>query len=472
MPRFSLLGLVPAIAAAGACSLANAPDDVRPGTGGGGHRSASATTTGTGGSFCHVDGDCPTSTVVCQKNTCVAGGVCVLAPILDGRPCDDGLFCTSGDACKSGVCAGAPRLCPDKDPCNVGACDEQARQCTFVPGHDGAACDDGDPCTGTGSCKAGACQKGPDACAPLRTECIDATCTPTGCVTQSKLDGTGCGMSFCSNGLCKSGHCNITPINEGVACNDGKFCTVGDTCKGGFCVGAPNPCPTAGQCVKGTCDEAAKACVMTPIPDNSPCNDGNACTANEFCSNQVCIGGLPPTALFTETFADNSKGWSLGTEWQIGHAAASSGQQFGNPDPGVDHSGEGGVAGVEIGGNAAVFGADPSHAPYYLTSPPVNTMFAGSIYLTYHRWLNSDYTPYMHNVVEASTDGTTWGLVWQTFDLPTTDATWTFQAIDITAYKSATTRFRFGFSIGDPGVFRVSSWNIDEVKVQNAPCPL
>ena len=33
-------------------------------------------------------------------------------------------------------------------------------------------------------------------------------------------------------------------------------------------------------------------------------------------------------------------------------------------------------------------------------------------------------------------------------------------------------QLRFGFSIGDPGVFSVSSWNLDELKVQNAPCPM
>ncbi len=354
----------------------------------------------------------------------------------------------------------------------MGVCDEATQACAVAPGNAGGACDDGNPCDGPGTCNAGACQKGPDACAPLQTECITATCMSTGCVTQNKLDDTGCGMSFCSNGLCKSGHCDITPVNEGVACNDGLFCTVGDTCKSGFCVGTPNPCPTDAQCVQGTCDEATKSCTMTPIPDNSPCNDGNACTANEFCSNQMCTGGLPPTTLFTETFAGGGQGWTLGPEWQIGHAKQSFGQSFGHPDPGADYTGEGWVAGVEIGGNAAVAKPDPTHPSYYLTSPPVSTMVAGSIYLTYYRWLNSDYAPYMTDTVEASSDGVTWTVVWQTAGVPVSDSQWTFESIDLTAYKSATMRFRFGFSIGEAGVFTVSSWNLDYVKVQNAPCPM
>ena len=48
---------------------------------------------------------------------------------------------------------------------------------------------------------------------------------------RNKLDGTGCGMSFCSNGTCSGGHCQITPINEGQTCDDGLYCTVGETCK-------------------------------------------------------------------------------------------------------------------------------------------------------------------------------------------------------------------------------------------------
>lgn len=478
MRRFSILELGPAIVVAvGACSLLNAPDDIIPGTGGGtsttqSSTSSASTSSGTGGSGgCVVDEDCPLPDKPCQKRSCGPDKMCTVIAEVDATPCDDGLFCTEGDACTGGECKGAPRACPAKDACNPGACDEASKACVTAAGNEGGTCDAGDPCFEQGTCKAGVCQKGADACKKLATDCIDATCTPQGCVTANKLDGTGCGMSFCSNGTCKSGHCNIVPINEGKTCDDGLFCTVNDTCKSGFCVGAPNPCPTGAGCIKGTCDEASKSCVMEPIPDNSPCDDGDACTANEFCSNQQCTGGLPPTTLFSETFANNNQGWTLGTEWQIGFAQTSFGQSFGYPDPSFDVTGEGKVAGVQIGGNAVVAFPDPTHAPFYLTSPPVNTMFAGSIYLTFYRWLNSDYTPYMKNVIEVTADGSTWNKVWESADVPITDGKWTFQAIDITAYKSASTRFRFGFSIGSSDVYSVSSWNLDKVKVQNAPCP-
>lgn len=466
MRRFSFVVLLSAIAAFAACSLVNAPEDVIPGGGGGGH-----TTTGSGGGTCRVDGDCQTSDVPCTRYACALGGVCQLVTLGDGASCDDGKFCTVGDACAQGKCAGVPRACDGQDACNVGTCDEGAKSCQIVHA-DGAPCDDGDPCTDAGVCSGGSCTTGPDACAKLGNDCSVGICDPgVGCVTQNKLNGTGCGMSFCSNGTCNGGHCDITPINEGANCEDGLFCTIGDTCLAGYCVGQPNPCPTGAQCVKGVCDEEADKCVTKAIINNSPCDDGDACTANEFCSSNMCIGGLPPTTLFSEDFSDNAAGWGLGLEWQIGHASGSFGQQAGNPDPVSDVTTEGGVAGVAIGGNAKVAVGDPTHGPQYLTSPPIDTMLAGAIYLTFYRWLNSDFTPYMKNTIEVSTDGAAWTVLWETGDVPITDSAWTFQSIDISSYKSKNTRVRFGFSIGAENVYRVSSWNLDKVKVQNAPCP-
>jgi hypothetical protein len=463
MRRLSSVVLLSVSAAFAACSLVNAPEEVIAGSGG-------QTTTGSSGT-CRVDSDCPTSDVPCTRYACVLGGACQLLTLVDGATCDDGKFCTVGDVCSAGKCEGVSRDCPGQDACNVGACNEAAKRCE-VTHADGEPCDDGDPCTDDGVCSGGACTAGPDACAKLSNECSDGVCDPgVGCKTLNKLNGTGCGMSFCSNGTCKSGHCDITPINEGASCNDGLFCTVSDTCKGGYCVGDPNPCPTTGPCVKGVCDEEADKCVTKIIADNSPCDDNDACTANEFCSSNQCIGGLPPTTLFSEDFASNAQGWLLGPEWQIGHTTLSFGQQFGNPDPLFDVTSEGNVAGVALGGTAKVAMGDPTHEPYYLTSPPVDTMLAGAIYLTFYRWLNSDFTPYMKNTIEVSTDGAAWTVIWETFEVPVTDSAWTFQAFDISAFKSKTTRFRFGFSIGASNVYRVSGWNLDKVKVQNAPCP-
>ena len=176
-----------------------------------------------------------------------------------------------------------------------------------------------------------------------------------------------------------------------MGCDDGLFCTVGDTCQNGLCSGSPTPCPTDGPCVAGTCEEASKSCVWTPIPNGGACDDGDPCTTGETCSGTRCGNGAAPRLLFSETFANNSQGWTLGPEWELGLATASRGQTYGNPDPSSDYTGEGGVAGVVIGGNAATF----IHSPEYLTSPSIDTTGVTPLYLTFYRWLNSDAAPYI-----------------------------------------------------------------------------
>jgi len=186
------------------------------------------------------------------------------------------------------------------------------------------------------------------------------------------------------------------------------------------------------------------------------------------------IGGSPNTAtgtiiseevftnFFSDDFATNTKGWTLGTEWQIGAAKTSTGHIYGNPDPGTDNTptADNGVAGVVIGGNAST----AVHGFYYLTSPTINTNSANKLFFEYARWLNSDYTPYMQNTVDVF-NGSSWINLWSSGGSPgTTDNAWTPQKFDISTYKSATTQIRFGFNVGS-GAFTVSSWNVDDVKI-------
>ncbi|MFM6279456.1 MAG: hypothetical protein ACKN9K_14090, partial [Dolichospermum sp.] len=46
-----------------------------------------------------------------------------------------------------------------------------------------------------------------------------------------------------------------------------------------------------------------------------------------------------------------------------------------------------------------------------------------------------------------------------------TDNAWTPQQFNISAYKSASTQIRFGFNVTSDGVYTVSSWNLDDVKI-------
>ncbi|VTR94201.1 cadherin-related protein : Uncharacterized protein OS=Cylindrospermopsis raciborskii CS-505 GN=CRC_01020 PE=3 SV=1: MAM: Lectin_C: Lectin_C: PKD [Gemmata massiliana] len=179
---------------------------------------------------------------------------------------------------------------------------------------------------------------------------------------------------------------------------------------------------------------------------------------------------LVPSVLFSEDFSDNSAGWTLGTEWQIGSATLSAGQSTGNPDPALDHTptGDNGVAGVKIGGNAAT----TVHDYYYLTSPTINTASATApVTLEFYRWLNSDYAPFMANRVEVF-DGASWQAVWQTAGSPgIQDSSWQRQQFDVSAYKNANMQVRFGFSVGSSGAFTMSSWNIDDVTITASDPP-
>jgi hypothetical protein len=96
---------------------------------------------------------------------------------------------------------------------------------------------------------------------------------------------------------------------------------------------------------------------------------------------------------------------------------------------------------------------------------------AGTVVLGYWRWLNSDYTPYMQNIVQVYT-GSTWQTLWESGSSPgVQDAAWTYVSHDVTAYKNPQLRVRFGFIIGDSGVFTVGSWNLDDVTLASAACP-
>lgn len=161
---------------------------------------------------------------------------------------------------------------------------------------------------------------------------------------------------------------------------------------------------------------------------------------------------------FSEDFSDNSAGWTLGMEWQIGPAMVSSGQALGFPDPASDHSptGDNGVAGAVIGGNAT----DGSHAFYQLTSPVIDLSgTTGSLKLSFWRWLNGCESNQSCRVEVF--DGSGFDTIFSDADA-VTDAAWTFVEYDVTAYMGAA--FQFRFSHNGKGTL-MSGWNVDDILV-------
>lgn len=453
-------------------------DSTSTGSGGGGGATTTTTTTTTTvttGGQCSDDGDCVLLGDACHDGVC-ADGVCTVVARPEGSSCNDGQFCTEGDTCQGGTCVGGTaKVCaPDGNPCHVGVCDEASDTCSVAPGNDGAACDDNDACTQTGTCAAGACAKGqPVDCSAFDGPCTIGVCGgPQGCVAM--------------------------PANDGAACDDGLFCTATDHCNAGACVGDPLMCPVnPDPCQVYVCDEAANQCVNVPGNNGAPCDDGSVCTSGETCAAGFCKGGAPAndgaacndgsactqndvcaagtctgtiggfTVYFADDFANASKGWTLGTEWQIGPAMASNGGTF-NPDPATDHSpgNDNGVAGVVIGGNATTM----QHPYYFMESPPFDTSAAPAVVLSFYRWLNSDWDPWMKNTIQVF-DGNAWVEIWASGDQPIQDDAWMYIEHDITQYKNVAMRIRFGVRVTQNGAFDVGSWNIDDVLVGAAACP-
>jgi hypothetical protein len=124
-----------------------------------------------------------------------------------------------------------------------------------------------------------------------------------------------------------------------------------------------------------------------------------------------------------------------------------------------------GVAGVNLGGCAAA-----TNGYAYLTSPTFDGNGPGNVEIHFQRWLQSDYAPYMTNRVEVY-DGASWTVLWETGGSPgVKDLVWQSVAMDITAYKSAQMRVRFGYAVTSMGFYPVGSWNIDDVNVTGV-CP-
>lgn len=82
------------------------------------------------GSQCSTDADCFDANP-CTVDTCQAGG-CFFDLVVDGAACDDGDPCTTNDACTAGVCAGAPLNCDDGNACTLDSCDSATGTCVHV----------------------------------------------------------------------------------------------------------------------------------------------------------------------------------------------------------------------------------------------------------------------------------------------------------------------------------------------------
>lgn len=169
--------------------------------------------------------------------------------------------------------------------------------------------------------------------------------------------------------------------------------------------------------------------------------------------------------VYSDDFSTN-QGWTLGTKWEIGSATASPGAT-GNPDPSVDHTAtaDNGVLGGDIGGN--IGGTDGGlHGFYWATSAVINASNLTDANLSFYRWLNTDYLPFMESRVEGW-DGSSWQLIWGNGEDFITDNAWNLNSFDVSALAAGNSQFqvRFGWNVGSGGVYTISGWNVDDLTV-------
>jgi hypothetical protein len=277
------------MASFGGC--ASSPETADPDDDDGAGGTATVTTTGgngggttssTGGAELPCGTDCSLiNTPDCQVAQCnLQTSQCEIVNDENGVACDDSQFCTISDACQDGSCVGGPQNdCGMSPPaCSEVSCDETNQTCSTAPSMNGAACQDPDLCIKGSSCSNGLCIGG------MLDTCFFETVP------------NDCHVSMCDS---NDGMCKPVPGNFNDPCVDSMdLCTVDKTCDTmGSCTGGTaKDCSNLTQgCNLGVCDVNNGMCTTMAVMNGQPCDDLNACTTGELCSNSQCLNGTPVT---------------------------------------------------------------------------------------------------------------------------------------------------------------------------------
>ena len=215
---------------------------------------------------CVTDADCGFQQ--CYQSYCDQfTNKCTVFPLKNGTLCTDTDSCTVNDACYEGECIGKSLLCDHGNECMAGMCME-SQGCVYENKNDGEPCNDNNFCTTHDKCYNGFCI----------AETKDCT----------NLD------SSCSVGACDiaTGDCIRLARNQGVACDDGKQCTVLDKCQDGFCVGESKSCLDNNPCTVHSCSEDV-GCFLQYKIESGTCIPGcltdEGCPLSFICYDGTCI---------------------------------------------------------------------------------------------------------------------------------------------------------------------------------------
>ncbi len=205
------------------------------------------------------------------EHRCVVSDICPCDDCERHSDCDDGNACTE-DLCDfgEGVCMYNDRNCNDDNLCTEDSCD-------IITGCvndwiDGCCIVDGD-CNDLLACTTDDCDELTNTCSNELVDrfcLIDDICYPEGAVNPANT------CESCQTAV-RTDDWSI--LGAGTPCEDGNFCTNGETCDMfGNCVGGSDPCVDGIPCTDDTCDEDTDACVY-PIQDGK-CLIGGVCYDN------------------------------------------------------------------------------------------------------------------------------------------------------------------------------------------------
>ena len=236
----------------------------------------------------------------CTIDACSVG-TCVHTPSVVGSSCADSNLCNGAETCDgAGHCrAGTPVVCKALDQCHTaGVCDSATGRCSDPAQGDGTSCNDGYACTRNDVCTAGACAGTPYPCddglACTADTCNgDGTCTFSVTAGNCFVDGS-CYADSDTNPGNQCQQCTSATSRtawsqkaQGAPCNDQNACTANDVCDGVGHSGTPNApsCDDSNPCTDDICDPA-QGC-SHPI---SPSQSGQVCSRNG-CAANICISG-------------------------------------------------------------------------------------------------------------------------------------------------------------------------------------
>ena len=233
---------------------------------------------------CQADSDC-NNVLGGSENRCIPykDGSGALVGAFCGSACDSDAACPGDYACKTTTSLGgiSASQCVKKDL--VCPCDARASKLQLL-----TACKSQDAagsCSGKRSCGAqglsvcDAPQASTETCNLIDDDCDGQTDEPTAGMCDDNL--------ACTYDNCVAGDCQHPPKTG--PCNDGNACTKEEFCSDGFCKGTAVVCDDKNPCTKDSCDPAS-GCTSAP-DDLLPCSDNNACTAGDACAAGACAPG-------------------------------------------------------------------------------------------------------------------------------------------------------------------------------------